>query len=163
MPARTSRRPAQQPSWPPRLSGSLRSSSTCRLLERWVWWHPTPEAEHPCGAGSRSISPRWVLVGWGVLCALPEVIVRVDKEDGNAILPATAASVRGGSSPGEGNCFDDAKLVTASEFTGSHDLHFLTSMSFLEYFTSLLSHQSPSRQLGPFHTGQFVQKHLAND
>lgn len=35
--------------------------------------------------------------GLGSPLTLPEVMVRGDKEDGNAVLPATAASARGDS------------------------------------------------------------------
>jgi len=82
----------------------------------------------------------------------------VDKEDGNAILPATAASASNDSSPGEGNYFDDTKLVTASEFTGNSNLHFLTATSFLGVFhlASLTYYQAPSRLLGSFLAGHFV-------
>ena len=82
----------------------------------------------------------------------------MDKEDGNAILPATAASARGESSPGEGNCFDDTELVIASEFTGNCNLHFLTSTSFLGVFNlaPLIYYQSLSRLLASFLAGHFA-------
>lgn len=130
MPARTSRRPAQRPNWPPRPSGSLRSSSTCRLLERLVGQH-LGQAEHPSGVGNRPSSPAWAS---GELF-LPSFPAGGDGQNascyGNTILPAPAASACSDSSPGEGNYFDDTKLVIASEFTGNCNPHFRTSTSFL--------------------------------
>lgn len=123
----------------------------CRLLERLVGQH-LGQAEHPSGMGSSSFLP----------CFLPSFPAGGDGQNascyGNTILPAPAASACSDSSPGEGNYFDDTKLVIASEFTGNCNPHFRTSTSFLGvlHIEPLIYYQSPNRLLGSFLPGHFV-------
>lgn len=95
-------------------------------------------------------------------CFLPSFPAGGDGQNascyGNAILPAPVASACSDSSPGEGNYFDDTKLVIASEFTGNCNPHFRTSTSFLGvlHIEPLIYYQSPNRLLGSFLPGHFV-------